>query len=194
MDIRELAAVLVENLRAGCEKIQIAGSIRRGKAEPRDIELVAVPLVETVCDTVDLFGAPYGTRNISRLDECLEALFLTPALGWRLDATLPRNGSKYKRLFHGPTQIACDLFIVTAETWGNQLTIRTGPGDFSQALVTRALALGLKQDGGHLWKLHRDDTRTVIPCPEELDFFAALKVPYLEPHERSVDALRKVLA
>ena len=186
-DIRTLAAELVSFLRLGCERIEVAGSIRRGKADPKDIEICAVPrLVRHV--QKDMFG----TVVSEGVENCL-GVPLAVLLGgndWEMDPVLRRDGEKYKRLRHIETGICCDLFLTTADQWGNIFTIRTGPGDFSQAMVTRALKLGLKQDGGKLWKLHRDDTRTVIPCPEESDFFAALRVAWLEPAQRTVAAIR----
>jgi DNA polymerase/3'-5' exonuclease PolX len=192
IDIRQLADELVEALRPGCERIALAGSLRRSKAQPRDIEICAVPLRETGYASVDLFGDPYDFRDDSLLDETIEVVIATSA--WDFDTNVRRNGPKYKRLLDHRTGVACDLFIADADNWGNIFTIRTGPGDFSQALVTRARRLGLKQDGGYLWRTHRDGTRTVVVCREELDYFAALQVPWLEPAARTVDALRRVTA
>ena len=189
MNIRTLANDLLENLRAGCERIEIAGSIRRGKADPKDIEIVAVPIIKGE-DLTDMFGTVVDRAERSLLDWRIDIVTFELHGGWEFDTVVRRNGPKYKRLSHLETGICCDLFITTPGQWGNIFAIRTGPGDFSQALVTRARDMGLKQDGGKLWKLHRDDTRTVIPCPEERDFFAALNVAWLEPHERTVAAIR----
>lgn len=194
MDIRTLATELVEQLRPGCDRIEIAGSIRRGKADPKDIEIVAVPCITDEIQELDLFGNVVDTIVCDHLYNQLQKLYANGTGPWTLDPNLRRNGPKYKRLMHWQTGIACDLFIADASNWGNILTIRTGPGDFSRELVTRAHRFGLKQDGGQLWREHRDGTRTVIPCPEERDFFAALHVPYLEPGERTVEALRRVTA
>ena len=38
-----LARRVVETMAPYCERVEIAGSIRRGKAEPKDIEIVAIP-------------------------------------------------------------------------------------------------------------------------------------------------------
>lgn len=40
---KQIAEALIEELRPYCERISIAGSIRRGKQEVKDIEIVAVP-------------------------------------------------------------------------------------------------------------------------------------------------------
>ena len=95
--------------------------------------------------------------------------------------------------------------------------IRTGPGDFYRVLVTSRLwgggcPLDRKVAGGRVWFIDpgREDlarmpaTRfarlaergeieaTMIPTPEEEDFFRVLDVPCWPPHERTVDRLRYV--
>lgn len=191
MNAKELAEDLKARLAPGCERIEIAGSIRRGKPDPKDIELVCVPRIRDEAQEIDLWGQPVGALVFTNLLYVeLEKLFAYGSGTWTLDPDLPRNGPKYKRLrYWGGKGICCDLFIVSAATWGAQMVIRTGPGDFSKAIVTRAQARGMKQDDGLLWRIHRDDTRTVIDTPEERDYFAALGLPYLEPAERSVRAL-----
>jgi DNA polymerase/3'-5' exonuclease PolX len=185
VSIQRLAQDLLENLSAGCERIEIAGSIRRGKANPKDIELVCIP--KPGKPLLNLFGEPTG-EAVSLFDSCLEAVFLTPALGWIFDAELPRNGPRYKRLRHMPSGVCCDLFLTTTESWGVIFAIRTGDAEFSKELVTRALRRGMKVDEGRLWKVHRDGTRDVIPTPDETAYFAALGLPYIEPAERTLAA------
>lgn len=182
-----LAYELAALLREACHRCEVAGSVRRGKEAPKDIELVCIPELYTE-EHHDMFGHVVATAHRNRLFDRLAWLYAEGE--WALDTTTPRDGERYKRLRHEPSGICCDLFIADERNWGNIFAIRTGPGDFSKALVTRALRLGLKQDGGRLWRLHRDGTRTVVDCPEEADYFAALRVAYLEPHERTVDAIR----
>lgn len=178
--IQQLAHELLEMLRPGCERIEIAGGIRRGKAEPKDIELVAVPAWRTE-GFPDLFGED-AMLTLSCLDDRLAELYTAGA--WELDHVLRRNGPKYKRLRHIASDTCCDLFIVTPETFGAQFVIRTGPADFSHMLVALALRMGMKQDDGRLWRVHRDDTKTAIETPEERDYFAALGMEYIEPELR----------
>lgn len=183
-----LAGELVGFVASGCQRVEIAGSLRRMKPQVNDLEIVAVPIVQMETNYNDMFG---GDVEVNLLAGLLDDLYSRGE--WALDQVVKRNGPKYKRLWHRDTGICCDLFITVENQWGNIFAIRTGPADFSQALVTRALQRGLQQDSGSLWLTHRDGTRTVIPCLEESDFFAALDVPYITPADRSVDALRKVL-
>ena len=185
---RDLAEQLRAELLPGCDRLEVAGSIRRGKPEPRDIELVAIPTIQMGTNYNDMFG---GDVEENLLLEALDSVYSKNE--WALDQVLKRNGPKYKRLVHLNSGICCDLFIVTAESWGVQFTIRTGPGDFSKALVTRARGLGMRVDEGQLWRVHRDDSRTVVPTPTEQDFFTALRLPYLEPSARTVQAIQRHL-
>ena len=73
-------------------------------------------------------------------------------------------------------------------------TIRTGPGDFSKEMVTRARHYGMQVDEGRLWRVHRDDSRTAVETPTEQSFFEALRIPYLEPRDRTGQAFRLALA
>ena len=57
-------------LAPACERIEIAGSIRRGKPEIKDIDLVCIPKIQT---EPDLFGGP-GTQ-INLLEVAISKLF-----------------------------------------------------------------------------------------------------------------------
>lgn len=183
--IQALAQSLLEYLRPGCERIEIAGSIRRGKTNPKDIELLAIPLVVTEMATVDMFGNAGTPIEHNRLDYYLERMYTNGLGTWTLDPVLKRNGAKYKRLrYWGELEVCCDLFITDKDQWGAQMVIRTGPADFSHMLVTRALHMGMKQEDGRLWRTHRDDTKTVIETPTEESYFKALGMDYIEPEMR----------
>jgi DNA polymerase/3'-5' exonuclease PolX len=49
---QELATI---HLRPACERIEVAGSVRRGKSEVSDVELVAIPRFG---EQLNLFGEP----------------------------------------------------------------------------------------------------------------------------------------
>lgn len=191
MSTQGLALLLLEYLRPGCERIEIAGSIRRGKAEPKDIELIAIPRRTDKMQEIDIWGQPVGDPVCcDHLYNAVQKL-VNSGGAWTFDNILKRNGPKYKRLRHwAGTGTCCDLFIVTPETWGAQFVIRTGPADFSHTLVTRALRLGMKQEDGRLWRTHRDGTKTVIETPEERDYFKALGLEWIEPEMRGKVAVR----
>jgi DNA polymerase/3'-5' exonuclease PolX len=167
-----------------CERIEIAGSIRRQKmTDIHDIEIVAItkrPRLE--------FGASPLPPLIVETDRLRAEGIMTP----RLDK-LGREawGQKFRRASWGGTPL--DLFMVSPETWGVIYTIRTGNADFSHLLVTPHGMGGAMPDGcfikdGRLWMRGE-----LIETREEADVFAALGLTWIEPQYRTLEALRNLV-
>lgn len=131
----ELADQLLDLICPGTVRREKAGSLRRQKPDPKDIEIVCIPRIDEMI-YLDLFGNPGQRIVVNHLDEALARLL--EAGQWEFDPIVPRNGPAYKRLRHIETHAACDLFITDARRWGYTYTIRTGPAEFGHALVTRA--------------------------------------------------------
>ena len=206
------AARVVEALSPACERITVAGSIRRRKDMVADIEIVAVARLERVTDTPP--GEMFPVERIAnRLHErTVEVAFgKVPGLGRPTEAKPHRRppwGLKWRVLcveYEPGKWMPVDLFIVERRSWGPQLAMRTGPRDFSQLLVTRrdqggAMPRGMRMHDAELQ--HRvnqakpeDDPAAweSLYLDEEPAFFAELGVPYLEPHLRSERALLSAL-
>lgn len=192
-DAYEIARSLVNDLVSVCDRITIAGSIRRGVPEVKDIEIVAVPRV-TVDVVQDMFGHEIDSFEILHLENHLGDLFdLELGWNWEIDPDQPKNGPRQKRLRHKRTGICCDFFLTTDRGWGGCLAIRTGPWEFSKALVTIARRQRKHVADGYLIHQHTKPKNgcskgpacpLIIPTPEEADFFAALGLPWIEPSER----------
>ena len=75
-----IALRLVDDLESGCKRIEIAGSLRRGKPDVKDIEIAAIPRV-TIEPVKDMFGSDYDTVEIFHFEEHLGNL-LDLELGW----------------------------------------------------------------------------------------------------------------
>jgi len=71
---RQLADRLLGQLAPVCERIEIAGSIRRGQREVHDIELIAISQRAQHGGQLDLFGGVTTAKIISLLDDKLEQL------------------------------------------------------------------------------------------------------------------------
>lgn len=179
----EIADGLVMALQSVCERVKVAGSVRRGKAVVKDIEIVCVPRIETVTVS-DLFGGEMCERR-SLLDERLNDMVRSRTL-----VRGDKDGERMKTFgvssLDGNIQL--DLFIVLPPAqWGVIYTIRTGPAGFSQWLVTPrskggALPDYMRVSGGALRDMR--GAETIIPTPEEKDFFAALGLNWKEPSKR----------
>lgn len=173
-------------LEPACERIVVAGSVRRRKPWCGDVELLAIP--KTAPGQFDLFGAPTG--EVSLLDELIARLLADGTLSLRADKNgRTAAGGKYKRLWCRGGLFPLDLFICGRDNWGILLLIRTGSSGFSHHVVTPrlqggAMPTGMRAEGGRLWL--RD---TPLETPTEPETFRLLELPYLEP-ERRTDTVR----
>lgn len=178
------ARYLRDVLAVACERIEIAGSVRRGQPEVKDIELVAVPRVVQV--QTGLFGDTYDVS-----DELEQRVAYGIRDGWlevrdveihRQDGRVEtgrRMGERYKALVY--MGVPVDLFIVRPPAdFGVIITIRTGPADFSEAIVTAIQPRLMRVEHGQLLRMGRP-----VPCPEERDFFREVGLPWIEPADRS---------
>jgi DNA polymerase/3'-5' exonuclease PolX len=162
-----IAQKIVAILSPACERIEIAGSIRRKRPDVGDIEIVAIPKMLPV---VDMFGATSGVQ--SALD-----IFDYSQLG-----KVVKGGSKYKKIENG---IDLDLFIVTPPAqWGVLFMIRTGSADFSHKMVTIRkyggyLLSNCKVKDGAVWR-----NGAIIPMDEEEDYFKLCGIEYVAPRHR----------
>lgn len=208
-DAQRAARGLARELEPFCERIEIAGSVRRGKPLVSDIELVAIPKVDRV-EELDMFGQAVLVRKHNYLDAHLRDMLRAPAgpifksrtdlfqaVGLLPDGVpdVVRWGERYKRFyFLWPARsavVSVDLFITTPDNFGAIYVIRTGPSDFSRELVTHLKhhTPYRQQDGAVIVEA----TGEVVPVREETDYFALAGVPYIEPERRNVPALRKAL-
>jgi len=168
-------------LRPAVERIEVAGSLRRGKAEVGDIELVAVPRFEA--DETDLWGQPVNMLE-RRLDWSNER-------GWLDRPPGGKRGPRYAQLRHAESGLQVALFSVLAPAqWGVIFLIRTGPASYSQWLMTEAMRRGKHVRDGALRSAltcgQDACTCPILPTPEEADVYAALGLPYLAPERREV--------
>jgi DNA polymerase/3'-5' exonuclease PolX len=181
--VNEVAQKVLAAFAPYCERVEVAGSLRRRKAEVGDIEIVVIPRMEArVVKQATLFD-PAQTAPYSALWACLdgwlaeERIGHTPTKAW---------GDLYRRFLFGrgkePYQV--DVFACTAENWGNTLLIRTGNSEFSQFMVTPqakrgALPDGFAHSGGWLYQHGRP-----VPVHEEAEWFALCGLPFVPPEMR----------
>lgn len=177
-----VARYLLQVLAPCCERIEIAGSIRRLKPTVGDIELVCVPRV--VIGPPDLLGKPQW--QVSILDEKLLQLAQRAELRPRVNAE-GRNvgyGPLNKYMLHVPTGIPVDLFVTTKENWGMALVVRTGPKDFNTMLFATLRWSGYE---GHAYAgVTAPGTAREIGCPDEQTVFNLAGWPYVQPEQREM--------
>lgn len=165
------------SLAPACERIEIAGSLRRGKPDVGDIELLAIPRFRHV---QDLFGSSHD--QISELDLLVERLIVTGVLAPRkaVNGRVAGFGPRNKLMLHLPSGIPLDLFTATPASWPMNLLVRTGPAELNIRVMARLKARGY---AGHVDGIDGPDG-IPIPLPDEAAIFALLGLPYAEPDER----------
>lgn len=167
--MKRCADALVEFLRPACERIEIAGSLRRRKPFCSDIELVAIPKPLT-----NLLGEPMEETEVDKLlDTC--------------PVTFTKRGRKYQQFhFDGTTApFYVDLFLQPDPgTWGYNFTIRTGSLDFSKRLVTPKNFGGYKPDGLEIHDARVWRGGQLVETPEEEDIFAVWGMDWIAPEVR----------
>lgn len=173
-----VANELLEALRPTCTRLAVAGSLRRGEREVKDVELVALPK-----RAPDLLGAANGPCQLTLK---LRELAYAGAIRWRGE-THPTSSTPFLEerrawfLVSLPREVRVDLFAVRPPAqWGAIFAIRTGPADYSRRLVTVCQRRNLRSMGGRLV----DWTGKTVSTPEERDFIEACGLPYVEPRDR----------
>lgn len=195
-DARLRASWLRTCMRNGCERIEVAGSIRREKPEVKDIELVLIPRFgeREVAGQMMLGAAPPVERvNLARVQVERLGLELAQPIKPGTHEVIPwhlSDSGSYWRLWLPGHGIKVDVFLCSHETWGLNLVIRTGSADFSRAVLQRwkAISGGGRSDGLRLtWPDGRQE-----PTPEERDVFRACRLSWVAPRDRtSEDAVWK---
>lgn len=160
----EIAEKTLAQLSPYCERIELAGSIRRKKSEVKDIEIVLIPRVKDL---------PILKKQIDKWEK-VKGKF--PCLYTQ------------RRLLEG---INLDLFIATPDNWGLQLAIRTGPANYSHHVLAMGWSKeGYHSKGGILYptsKVYgqdRLDYSKPVYLREEIDVFNFIRIPWREPKDR----------
>lgn len=165
---RYLAETCLVTLRMYCSRVEIAGSIRRGKAEVKDIEIVCIPNVPDMRDM--FYSGPCFQDAVLDISEP--------------DRNVIKNGERYKQIkLHAGINL--DLFIVRPPAqWGVIFTIRTGPSDFSNWLVTQRNKRGALPSNCHVEDGQVIQGGDVVQMPEEIDFLKFCGLGWIEPSQR----------
>jgi len=181
---RELAmsvAVEIEALlKDATERTEIVGSLRRGKKDVGDVEILFIPrMMSGVAD--DMFSKP---KLVDQAEICIADLEKRGVIGRRLAVTGRQAGwgPLNKLAVHVRTGIPVDLFSTTAARWHMSLVIRTGPKEFNLALIKGALDRGLNL---HAYGVYTyNSTGEEVPCNSEQEVLQLAGIPWIEPKDR----------
>jgi DNA polymerase (family 10) len=154
-----LAHDIVEAIKHLCDpqRVEVVGSIRRGRPEVHDVDIVLIP-------------QQWMWHNIVH------------TLKHRLGAAVVESGPELVRLIIQEIQV--DLYRATPKTWGVLLLIRTGSTQHNIKLCSHAKSMGLMLSAAH-GVLKIEDGKVIASRTEE-EIFSALGLAYVEPKNREV--------
>jgi len=158
----EYATDTLNQLSPDCYRAEIAGSLRRKCPRINDIEIVAIP---KPYESLDLFQSGIA-KTVNRWE--------------KVKGELP---CKYTQRIL-PCGMKLDLFLVTEETWGLQLAIRTGPADFSHKVLMNGLnSAGYTSREGIVYGT-AFLSKPVVHIREEEELFRLIGLKYIHPEDR----------
>ena len=156
----EIAQRVKDQLAPHCHRIEIAGSIRRCKADVGDIEIVAIP-------------KPYDVGLFA------SGIALVVDQWAKVKGELGPKCRYTQRAL--PEGIGLNLFFAKPENWGLIFSIRTGSARFSCQILARGwVRAGYRSEGGMLYRQNGE----VVPVAEEHDLFRIARVGWEEPEAR----------
>jgi DNA polymerase/3'-5' exonuclease PolX len=174
------ADAFLHDLGRYCERVEVAGSLRRKTADVGDVEIVCIPKVEFPQSVLPGIGSQTGPKITPLYDAIDRSVWLEPR--W-IDGS-PRMGDRYMALRDIHTRIPIDLFCVLPPAqWGVIMAIRTGPAEFSKQMMMIAKRRGYRCEDGALRDVRRENGATV-ETPEERDLFRTIGVAWKEPEDR----------
>jgi DNA polymerase (family 10) len=161
-EAERLASKIIQTIENCCEKVEVAGSIRRQRPEVNDIDIVAIP-------------KPFMWNRIPLL------------MYSELDAKTVIGGPQIIRMnipfANSPDhQAQVDFYAATLGTWGLLLLIRTGSTEHNIKLCSWAKSMGLMLSA----KDGVIKNGQVIASQTEEDIFKALCLDYVAPGDREV--------
>lgn len=189
-EARNIALEVYYQLKPHCERIKIAGSIRRKRPVVGDIEIVCQPSVTYVqAGQVGLFSDAPTVPQVSET-------FIGIVNQWHKIKGEPFG--RYTQRWH-PNEIKLDIFMPAPHDFFRILAMRTGSADFSHKVLASSWTQkgwvgtrdGLRRQDecdfkGNKWVCLKSNPKLPPVWESEKHFFEWLGLPYLLPEEREI--------
>lgn len=176
---RKVAEELKEELQGKCSRVEIAGSIRRGKAMVGDIELVYESPALT-----DLFGeALQELRADEVINHWLESNVIEPrrnvagSISW---------GREIRLAVHVASGIPLDLFAARPGGWWSYLMCRTGSRLHNEAIARAMMGRSMRWEPYEGVRMRDGSLRRV---GSEAELYELIGWPPLKPEDREAERL-----
>jgi DNA polymerase (family 10) len=174
-----VAREIVSLLAPACERIAIAGSLRRQKLLVGDIEILFVPRMVKRRDGL------FDDKIVSVAGEVIYEKLRSGYFQQRPSKTgVFTWGEANKLAVHTASGIPVDLFSVPAANWWVSLVIRTGSKETNLRLTTGANKLNRTLHAYGYGVTDRKTNETIAATSEE-HVFELCGVPYLLPDRRN---------
>ena len=176
-DALKVAKELCDRLTPFCERIIVAGSLRRRKLEVGDVEILFIPKITHERDGL------FDTVPTSAAEVAIQKLLDAEILTMRPSKTGGFSWGKLNKLaIHRATGIPVDLFATNEDCWYVSKVIRTGGKETNLMLTTGAHKFGRTLHAYGSGFTGRDGQ--LITCKSEEEVFELAGVPYTEPWNR----------
>jgi len=182
-EMQKIADEVIETIAPFCEKVEIAGSIRRQKPTVSDIEIIYIPKYKEE-SKFSLFN-----DNKPKLDNMLRNFVnINPNFTKRLNKLGFSTFGRKIQLMLYKNKYPVDLFVANRENWAVTKLIRTGSKEFNIFLLNEAPLNGfeISLEKGYLKYIKSE--KLIYPQSEQ-EIFAILGIDYLPPEQRN--ALQK---
>lgn len=198
-----LAGEWVARLLPHCDRVEIAGSIRRQVVDVGDLELVALPRMQAVFGLVELLKAEYTGFLTTEEREAYGSKRKDPdwvkatalAVAKRINRPVRFKGDLWPKARYNqlalPEGICMDLFMPVPEAWGLVFFIRTGSALFTRAMATQSAKRGYIWHEGRVYRRGKDGKGNAAPegAPFPLDdeeaVFRHFGVRFVAPRDRT---------
>jgi DNA polymerase/3'-5' exonuclease PolX len=186
--IKPLCAAITDHLAhvklSSTTLLKVCGSLRRGKDQVGDVEMVFVSREREVEESQPgLFGEFKTVKQLPVVLDLLDVMVKRGLLTKRLKENGQSTWGQWNRLaVHTHSGIPVDFFRTTFENWWMTVVIRTGPKDFNLRLIESANKRGF--DVHAYGTFTRKSDGTVVPVNSEREVFDLAGLPWLPPEER----------
>lgn len=177
---KAVGALVLDELRPVIVQGELAGSARRAKPYGiSDVDIVIEP-------TRDAEG--WSREFLAAVTECPRWVVETKSVG-------PESRRLKLRSRKDP-RLVIELYLATPDRYGWILMLRTGPSDFTRAMVQACKHRPTPHyfDDGYLWRGTREAGGVVVPTPTEEAVFAALEIDPVPVYDRREASLMRTIA
>jgi len=172
--------LLAKGLADYFERLEVAGSVRRGREMVHDLDIVGIPRVACTFAIAEFMrGLCTDLKSFRGGEKMVSAVVRSPS------SSSPSSGTKDEGRGDEPTlrEVQVDIYFATPENFGMLLTVRTGSAQHNVYMARMAKSIGLKfAAGSGVLAPHGE----VLGARTEEEVFGAFGLTVPEPRLREI--------